>query len=163
MQSVAIVTLYPSTNFAQFDALAKAVNCTQPASDERLACVKAVSAEAIHNWANGPQGVEFIPTTDKYVLFLIPVFIFRLTASDSITWFANTDERIQQRKTAQVPILMGTNQDDGTLFAVGQSSLEGLIQGLRLTVTVEKIRALYPGLSDLEIIPLAIRDFSLIW
>ncbi|KIJ44979.1 hypothetical protein M422DRAFT_67428 [Sphaerobolus stellatus SS14] len=81
---------------------------------------------------------------------------------NSITWFRNLIERINQHKTAKVPLLLGTNQDDGTLFAVGQTSLERLIEELDLMVTIEQVRALYPGLSDVQIIPLAIRDFLLI-
>ncbi|KIJ33057.1 hypothetical protein M422DRAFT_70484 [Sphaerobolus stellatus SS14] len=144
IESGAIPTLYPPTNFSAFDTLAQAVNCSQSPGEERLACLKNVPPEVIHAWANGPEGVEFIPTTDN------------------ITWFRNPIERISQHKTAKVPLLLGTNQDDGTLFAVGQTSLEGLIEGLSLMVTIEQVRALYPGLSDVQIIPLAIRDFLLI-
>jgi hypothetical protein len=57
----------PIPKFTSFDAMAKAVNCTEPPGAVRLTCLKAVSGDAIHAWANGPQGLPFQPTVDKYV------------------------------------------------------------------------------------------------
>ena len=67
MESGTATSISPALNFTPFDAMAKAVNCTQSPGAARLACLKAVSGDAIHEWANGPQGLAFRPIVDKYV------------------------------------------------------------------------------------------------
>ena len=67
MESGTAVSIVPTPNFIPFDTMAKAVNCTQTPGPERLSCLKAVPADAIHAWANGPQGIAFSFVVDESV------------------------------------------------------------------------------------------------
>lgn len=49
--------------------MAEAVNCTQTPGPARLSCLKAVPADAIQKWANGPQGLTFSFMVDKLVVY----------------------------------------------------------------------------------------------
>ncbi|KAF8513089.1 Carboxylesterase [Gautieria morchelliformis] len=138
MESGAAVSMLPTPNFSAFDAMAKAVNCTQSPGAARLSCLKAVPADAIKAWVNGPQGMTF------------PIIV------DNVTLFTNPFQRIQQNMTARIPILIGANQDDGTVFTVGETSLSALLLGTG--VSADQVRAIYPGLNDTQIIPTVFRD-----
>ncbi|KAF8576342.1 alpha/beta-hydrolase [Ramaria rubella] len=141
MESGAAVSTSPTPNFTAFDTMAKAVNCTQSPGAARLACLKAVPAAAIHAWANGPQGLSFTPVIDN------------------LTAFADPIQRIQNKQTARVPIMIGANQNDGSVFTVGETDLaEFLSAEVGTAVTPDEVRAVYPGLDDAEIIPTAFRD-----
>ena len=67
MQSGTDATIKATSSFTAFDSMAKAVNCTQTPGPARLSCLKGVPADAIHAWANGPQGLPFSFTVDKLV------------------------------------------------------------------------------------------------
>lgn len=67
MESGSAVSMSVTPNFTPFDTMAKAVNCTQTPGPARLACLKAVPADKIHAWANGPQGLAFSFVVDKLV------------------------------------------------------------------------------------------------
>jgi hypothetical protein len=78
--------------------------------------------------------------------------------------FTNPFQRIKEKKTARVPILNGANQDDGTLFTVGQTSLPSFLTGMfGSLVSVDQVRTAYPALNDTEIIPAVFRDFVFLW
>ena len=84
--------------------------------------------------------------------------------SDSITVFANPYQRILLNQTARVPIIIGSNQDDGTLFQVGQTDLGGVLNStFGSLVSVGQVRALYPGQTDTEIISNVIRETLFLW
>jgi len=141
LQSGAATSMSPVPSFTSFDALSKAVNCTQAPGAERLACMKAVSADAIRAWENGPQGLAFEPVVDNSTVFADPI------------------QRIQQKKTARVAILEGAMQDDGTLFTLGETSLPAFLSStLGPFVTLDQVRAVYPGLNDTQIIQTTLRD-----
>jgi len=128
-------------SFTSFDSLSKAVKCTQAPGAERLACMKAVPADAIRTWENGPQGLSFGPVVDNFTVFSNPI------------------ERIQQKQTAHVSILAGAMQDDGSLFTLGETSLPVFLNStVGSFVTVDEVRAVYPGLNDTQIIPRVSRD-----
>ncbi|KAF8584336.1 alpha/beta-hydrolase [Ramaria rubella] len=141
MESGAATSMSPIPKFTSFDGMAKAMNCTQSPGAPRLACLRAVSTDAISTWVNGPQGLSFGAIVDN------------------VTVFANPIQRIRQKKTARIPILSGANQDDGTVFTVGETSLTGFLDALTGgLVTVDEVRAAYPGLNDTQIIPAVFRD-----
>ena len=82
----------------------------------------------------------------------------------SVTVFTDPIQRIKEKKTARVPILTGANQDDGTLFTVGVTSLaDFLTETFGSLVSVDQVRAAYPSLNDTEIIPTVARDFEFLW
>ncbi|GJJ10880.1 hypothetical protein Clacol_005108 [Clathrus columnatus] len=143
MESGAASSTISTPNFTSFDIFAKAVGCNQAfPGPERLACLKSVPASQISTWLNGPSGLGF----GNVVV-------------DNVTVFPDPYQRIKANKTARVPILIGANQDDGTLFVVGDTDLATFLQGLLGSlVTVDQVRAVYPGFTDLEIIPLVFRD-----
>ena len=82
----------------------------------------------------------------------------------SVTVFTDPIQRIKEKKTAPVPILNGANQDDGSLFTVGVTSLANfLTETFGSLVSVDQVRAAYPSLNDTEIIPTVFRDFHFVW
>jgi len=141
MQSGAAVSMSPAPSFTSFDALSQAVNCTEAPGSARLACLKAVPADVIRAWENGPQGLSFEPVVDNVTVFTDPI------------------QRIQQKLTARIPILIGAMENDGTLFTVGETSLPEFLDSiLGPLVSADEVRAVYPGLNDTEIIPTVFRD-----
>lgn len=82
----------------------------------------------------------------------------------SATAFPDPYQRIKANQTARVPILIGANQDDGTLFVVGITDLTTFLQEtVGSLVDADEVRAVYPGFTDLEIIPLVFRDVVFLW
>ncbi|KAF8577513.1 alpha/beta-hydrolase [Ramaria rubella] len=141
MQSGAATSMLSTPSFTSFDTMARAVNCTQSPGATRLACLKAVPAAAIRAWENGPQGLAFEPIVDNVTVFTDPI------------------QRILLKQTARVPILNGADQDDGTLFTLGETSLPEFINTtFGSLISANEVRAVYPGQNDTEIIPLAFRD-----
>ncbi|KAF8528406.1 Alpha/Beta hydrolase protein [Hysterangium stoloniferum] len=135
-------TFIGAPSFTAFDTFAKTVGCNEAAGASRITCLKKVPASTISAFLNGPQGIGFG----------IPV-------ADNVTAFTHPIERITAKQTARVPILIGTNQDDGTLFVVGDTDLPTFLEGtIPLPITVDQVRAAYSGLNDLTIIPLVFRD-----
>lgn len=142
MESGAASSMLTTPDFTNFDVFSKAVNCDQAPGADRLACLKSVPASSISAWLNGPSGLGF----GSLVV-------------DNVTVFPDPYQRIKANKTARVPILIGANQDDGTLFVVGVTNLTTFLQGLLGSlVDTDEVRAVYPGFTDLEIIPLVFRD-----
>lgn len=95
----------------------------------------------------------------------ILVILLVLKSHDgSVSVFPDPFQRIQQKLTARVPILTGVNQDDGTVFTLGQTSLPAFLsESFGSLVTPDEVRALYPGESDTQIIPTVLRDFVFLW
>lgn len=133
----------PNPSFTAFNNFAVAVGCKQAPGSARLACLKKVSTSVIRNYTNGPSSGAF-----TYIV-------------DNVTAFADPLQRIRSGLTARVPFMVGHTQDDGTLFAVGQTNLAVYLAttfgGL---VTVSQMRALYPGLNDNQVIAEIINAFE---
>ncbi|KAF8528405.1 Alpha/Beta hydrolase protein [Hysterangium stoloniferum] len=134
MMESGAVTFLGAPNFTAFDTFAKSVGCNKAAGAQRIACLKKVPVSLISAFLNGPQGTAFgFPIADK--------------------------QRIIAKQTARVPIVIGVNQDDGTLFTVGDTDLPTFLEGtIGLPVTADQVRAAYSGLNDSTIIPLVFRD-----
>jgi carboxylesterase type B len=85
-----------------------------------------------------------------------------------VTAFADPLKRIRTGQVAQVPILIGSTEDDGTIFAykTTQSLSEFLKDQLgpyAVLVPPNLVRSLYPGLNDLHVIYAVIRDVVFRW
>jgi carboxylesterase 2 len=66
----------PNTNETAWTEFATAVGCTQPPGSQRLACLKAVPADTIHTFMNGPNAPStFTALIDKYVSCLYLMYI----------------------------------------------------------------------------------------
>ncbi|KAJ7456536.1 Carboxylesterase [Mycena latifolia] len=129
--------------FVSFNDLSTAVGCTQAPGPARLACLKQVPTAVIRNYTNGPTSGAFIPVVDNVTVFSDPL------------------QRIRTGLSARVPFMIGHAQDDGTLFAVGLTDLsEYLVTTFGGLITVDQMRALYPGLSDNQVISEIIKNFE---
>ena len=86
----------------------------------------------------------------------------------SVTGFDDPLQRIRTGQFAQVSILLGNMQDDGTIFKYNTSEtlstfLADLFGSLADTVSPTLVRALYPGLTDPQIIAAVERDVVFRW
>jgi hypothetical protein len=83
----------------------------------------------------------------------------------SVTVFDDPLERIRTGQFARVPILLGNMQDDGTAFAYNTSERLSKYLAHRFagSVTLDEVRALYPGLSDRQVIAGIVRDMRFRW
>jgi carboxylesterase type B len=141
------VSTSPTLDFAEFDAFATAMGCNQTAGPLRLHCLRKVPACTIRNYTNGPN-------------------IGRFTYGvDGVTAYDDPLQRIRTGQFAQVPILLGNLQDDGTVFTYNTSiSLPTFLKiqfGSHADlVPPNLVRALYPGLSDQQVIAAAERDIQ---
>jgi len=85
-----------------------------------------------------------------------------------VTLFDDPLQRIRQGQFAQVPILLGSMEDDGALIALGLpnnlsatiSEEFGPYEGL---ISPDLVRALYPGLNDSQVIAAGARDVAFRW
>ncbi|KAJ7456523.1 Alpha/Beta hydrolase protein [Mycena latifolia] len=143
MLSGAQFSTAPTSSFASFNDFSAVIGCTQAPGPARLACLKQVPTAVIRNFTNGPTSGVFIPVVDN------------------VTVFADPLQRIRTGLTARVPFIIGHTQDDGSLFAVGLTDLSAYLAttfgGL---VTVDQMHALYPGLSDNQVISEIVKDFE---
>ena len=64
MESGAANSMSTTPSFASFDGMAKAVGCNQSPGPVRLDCLRKVPAGVIHAWANGPDGLSFLPVVN---------------------------------------------------------------------------------------------------
>jgi hypothetical protein len=95
--------------------------------------------------------IRFLKHIDKaFILFF------------SITVFSDPIQRIREKKTARVPILHGTTQDDGNLFTF-ERNLTTFLETFPIEVDAQQIRAVYPGLNDSQLPPFVFRDFVFLW
>ena len=86
----------------------------------------------------------------------------------SVTVVNDPLQHIRTGQTARVPILLGSLEDDGTIFTFNTSEslstfLVGRFGSLTGTVPPNKVRALYPGLSDPQVIAAVERDILFRW
>ena len=162
------VSTSPEPKFSKFDAFATAMGCTQSLSSLRLQCLRNVSASTIRNYTNGPDSGQFSSyVIDKYAFFFsVQEVVLMFVAS--VTAFADPLERIRTGQIAQVPILLGNAQDDGTIFAYNSTKslstfLEDMFGSYADLVPPNLVRALYPGLDDLHVIYAVERDMHFRW
>ncbi|KAN0126023.1 carboxylic ester hydrolase [Russula decolorans] len=139
------VSTSPVLNFSTFDAFATAMGCGQPPGPERLQCLRNVPAFTIRAYTNGPNSGVFTPGVDN------------------VTFFDDPLQRIRTGQFAHVPILLGNMEDDGTVLTYNTSEslstfLADQFGSLAGSVPPDKVRALYPGLSDPQVIADTERD-----
>jgi len=137
-----------TADFSKFDAFASAMGCTQSHAPLRLQCLRNVSASTIRNYTNGPDGAS--------VSFEV----------DNVTAFADPLQRIHTGQIAQVPIIIGNMEDDGTVFVYGTNESLSTYLADRLGSRADLyppplVRALYPGLNDSQVIDAVERDLML--
>jgi hypothetical protein len=79
--------------------------------------------------------------------------------------FPNPVERILEHKTAKVPIFQGVMEDDGSVFALGQTDVGAFLNATfgPGVITPAQIAPLYPGLSGFSEISQVDRDLSFVW
>uniref|UniRef100_A0A0W0G2D3 Carboxylic ester hydrolase n=1 Tax=Moniliophthora roreri TaxID=221103 RepID=A0A0W0G2D3_MONRR len=139
-----IVDSTPVAELTAFNTFATTFGCTQAPGAERLLCLRAIPANAIHDYVNQPSAGSFTGIVDDSTLF-----------DDSLG-------RITARQSARVPVLLGNMQDDGSLFALqagaGSISLDQFLDGLGVPIPAGVVRALYPGQNDSQVIASVFRD-----
>jgi carboxylesterase type B len=86
----------------------------------------------------------------------------------SVTLLDDPLERIRTGQIVRVPILLGNMEDDGTIFTYNTSEslssyLAGRFGSLAGSVPPDMVRALYPGLSDPQVIAATERDNRFRW
>ncbi|KAF8504327.1 Carboxylesterase [Russula emetica] len=138
-------TTSPVLKFSIFDAFATAMGCEQPPGPQRLQCLRNVPASAIRAYTNGRNSSQFTQGVDNVTVFDDPL------------------QRIRTGQVARVPILLGNMQDDGTAFEYNTSESLSKFLAKRFgshagSVPPDKVRALYPGLSDPQVIAATERD-----
>jgi hypothetical protein len=85
-----------------------------------------------------------------------------------VTVFDDPLQRIRLGQFARVPILLGNLEDDGSVVVLetpGNLSafLAELFGPLEALLTPALVRALYPGLSDSQVIAAVVRDILYRW
>jgi hypothetical protein len=85
-----------------------------------------------------------------------------------MTFFDDPLQRIRTGQFARVPILLGNMEDDGASMTYNTSEslstfLADLLGSLAGSVPPDMVRALYPGLSDPQVIAGTVRDIIFRW
>jgi hypothetical protein len=85
-----------------------------------------------------------------------------------VTFFDDPLQRIRQGQFAQVPILLGSMEDDGTIFVFGAPNnlsafLTEAFGPFDALLSPTLVRALYPGLSDPQVMAAVERDTVFHW
>ncbi|KAK1216287.1 hypothetical protein PQX77_021096 [Marasmius sp. AFHP31] len=128
-----------------FNNFSTTVGCTQEPGDERLACLKNVSADVISGYLNGPEAKLFSSVT-----------------TDNVTVFGDPIKRIGANQSARVPLMLGNTKDEGLLFQFesGAKTLGDILQSLfgEAAPDEELVRGAYPGLNDTQMIPVIASD-----
>lgn len=165
MLSGAQVSTSRTLNFSNFDAFATAMGCKQSPGPKRLRCLRKVPASTIRTYTNGRHSGGFSYVVDKYAFYPGPrggAHVVR-----SVTAFDDPLQRIRTGQFAQVPILLGNMEDDGTVFAHDKSNLSTFLKeefGRHASrVPPSLVRSLYPGLTDPEVIAAVERDMQFRW
>jgi hypothetical protein len=100
---------------------------------------------------------------DNIIMFFLSQVANQLFMS-SITVFANPLQRIMDNQVARVPILQGSTQNDGSMFAEGKTDVAASVNGLfHGAITPAVLAPLYPGLSGFQEISMIFRDFIFLW
>ena len=69
-------------------------------------------------------------------------------------------------QTARVPVLLGENNDKGSLFLINTASppFEGFLGSHRNLISADKVRVVYPNiLNNFEPVETVIHDIVFIW
>ncbi|KIW42608.1 uncharacterized protein PV06_06140 [Exophiala oligosperma] len=108
-------------------ALAAALNCTQTHPHSNLTCLRDANATVIKS------------TIEHMALPFRPV-------SDNVTLLRYPEEARVNRSIAPVPILTGTNGNEGTIFTIGQSDSAAYLASVlgNQTSLIQNILAAYP-------------------
>jgi len=161
------VSTSPALNFSNFDGFATTMGCAQPPGPQRLGCLRNIPASTIRNYTNGPNSGLFTPGVDKSVFHPSGN---RILISFSVTFFDDPLRRIRLGKIARVPILLGSMEDDGSTSVLNTTNdlstflAEEFGPGpLESLITPTLVRALYPGLSDPQVIAAVARDILFHW
>jgi hypothetical protein len=87
-----------------------------------------------------------------------------------VTVFADPLQRIRLGQIAHVPILLGSLEDDGSILVLGTSNnlsaflAEQFGPGpFESLISPSLVRALYPGLSDPQVMAAVMRDIVFRW
>ncbi|KAF7327826.1 Carboxylic ester hydrolase [Mycena kentingensis (nom. inval.)] len=143
MFSGAQTSLSATPNYDPFNNFAKILGCGGTPGDERLACLRKLPAAVIRKYTNSPGVSSFRPIVDNKTVFADPL------------------GQIRAGKTANVPFMIGTMQDDGSLFSIGINSLPAYLLGTTNgRASAAPVRKAYPQLNDSQIIPQVIKDFT---
>lgn len=111
---------------ASWTALLEELNCPSLVGDAALACARAAPAATIRN------------IVDVNALGFPAV-------NDNVTSSNNVAVNIDLKKWADVPLLIGTNADDGRLFAVGQGyNVTAFLDNYGAGALAPVIEATYP-------------------
>ncbi|KAJ9498839.1 hypothetical protein H2202_005516 [Exophiala xenobiotica] len=123
-------------------ALAAALNCTTTHPDSNLTCIRNQSASTLKNIIEH-QALIFRPVTDNLTVLRYP------------------ENARLNRSTANVPIMVGTNANEATLFVVGQTNASAYLSALLpyQPAINSAILASYPGSSD-DQVPEIVTDFT---
>jgi carboxylesterase type B len=165
--SGASVSTSPVPSFTAFNGFAAGVGCNQAPGAARLACLKAVPAQTIRSFVNGPTSGAFGTTVvDKYAINF-STLMKKCLVLGSVTVFDDPLQRIRTGLTARKPIIIGSMEDDGTVFTVGMSNLTAFLQGtlgpIASAISPNLVRSLYPGLNDSQVIADVFRDLIFRW
>lgn len=110
-----------------FDALAQGLNCT---GTDTLACVRAAPATAVKSVIEH-QALVFQPVPDN-----------------GTTVPNNADVARASLSTPRIPVMLGSNSQEGRIFVVGQDNLtlflNGLFPGDAFATTRAQVQAAYP-------------------
>jgi len=85
-----------------------------------------------------------------------------------VTLFDDPLQRIRQGQIAQVPILLGSMEDDGSIIALGlptnlSATISEVFGPFERLISPDLVRALYPGLNDSQVIAAGARDYVFRW
>ncbi|KIM77500.1 hypothetical protein PILCRDRAFT_11943 [Piloderma croceum F 1598] len=110
LSSVFLLESTPTTYEQAWTTFATAVGCTESVGTQLLQCLKQVPGSKIQDYFNNPT----VP----------PMFAALI---DNITVFPNPVQCILDRKVASVPVLRGCTENDGSMFAVGKTDVDAML------------------------------------
>jgi len=122
MQSEATVTANGS---ASWTALLTSLNCTSLTGPSALECARAAPASTIKSIIE-TQALVFPPV------------------ADNVTSSANVAAQLAAKTFAHVPFFLGTNSQEGRVFAVGQTNVSDFLDAEGLAALAPAIEASYP-------------------
>ena len=84
----------------------------------------------------------------------------------SVTFINDSLQAIRTGQIPRVPILLGSMEDDGTIFAPAFQNVRGFLKvqfGKVSSFRLPNMVALYLGLNDTQVFPAVIRDVLFRW